>query len=40
MTEPAASRPPRAAIRDTALPADAPAPAESEALSAQAGTAL
>ena len=39
MTEPMASRPPRAAIRDTALPADAAAPAESEVSSDQAGTA-
>src|SRR5690349_24119526 len=39
MTDPAAGRPPRAAIRDAALPADAPAPAKSEASSARAGTA-
>src|SRR5690349_14477676 len=39
MTEQPARRPPRAAIRETALPADAPAPAESEAPAAVAGTA-
>ena len=39
MTDPAAGRLPRAAIRDAALPADAPAPADSEVSSAQAGTA-
>ena len=38
MTDPAAGRPPRAAIRGTALPTSAPAPAESGAPSAQAGT--
>jgi peptide/nickel transport system ATP-binding protein len=38
MTEPAAHRPPRAAVRGTALPADAPAPVDSVVPSAQAGT--